>query len=190
MSLALTAGPLVEPVSVAEAKAHLRVDTAAEDLLISSLILTSRLHIEVALGLALITQSWRLTLDAWPPGDAIPLPLHPVIEVGAVTYRSAAGTEATLPASAYLLDPGPPARIVRAAPNWPATTGPAHTVSIAFTAGFGPSAADIPAPIRQAMLLLVAHWYEHRDPVEIGHPSAAIPEAVSALLAPYRRPRL
>ncbi|MGQ4827910.1 head-tail connector protein, partial [Enterococcus faecalis] len=89
--------------------------------------------------LALVTQSWRLTLDAWPPGDAIALPLHPATAVTGITYRSAAGAETVLPSMAYLLDPGPPGRVVRREPNWPAVTGPANAVSIAFTAGFGPS---------------------------------------------------
>lgn len=57
MALVLTNGPSVEPVSVSEAKAHLRIDGAEEDVLLASLILTSRLHVEAALGLALIDQT-------------------------------------------------------------------------------------------------------------------------------------
>lgn len=68
MPLILTDGPAVEPVTLAEAKAHLRVDGTAEDTLIGSLIVTSRLHVEAAMGLALVTQSWSVFLDAWPPG--------------------------------------------------------------------------------------------------------------------------
>ncbi|HWK38638.1 MAG TPA: head-tail connector protein, partial [Hyphomicrobium sp.] len=75
MALVITSAPAVEPVTVSEAKAHLRVDGTAEDTLIGSLILTSRLHIEAALGLALMTQSWRLSLDAWPNGRELELPL-------------------------------------------------------------------------------------------------------------------
>ena len=84
MPLVLTAGPAVEPVTLAEAKAHLRVDGTAEDTLIASLIVTSRLHVEAAVGLALITQSWSYFLDAWPPGPALKLPLRPVQSIAAV----------------------------------------------------------------------------------------------------------
>jgi uncharacterized phiE125 gp8 family phage protein len=63
-------------------------------------------------------------------------------------------------------------------------------IEIAFTAGYGAAASDVPAPIRQALLLLVAHWYEHRDPIEIGTDATIIPAAVSELLQPYRVRRL
>lgn len=190
MALVLTAGPLAEPITLAEAKAHLRIDTMDEDILISSLILTSRLHIEAALGLALITQYWQLQLNAFPKGNAIPLPIHPVNAITAVRTIAADGTVTTLSPSATLLDTGPPARVVRTGPAWPAVTAAANGLAVSFSAGFGPTAAAVPAPIRQAMLLLVTHWYEHRDPIEIGEPETAIPKAVSDLLAPYRRSRL
>ena len=89
MALVLTSGPAIEPVTLAEAKAHLRVDGSAEDTLIASLIITSRLHIEAALGLALITQSWSYFLDAWPPGNQLALPLRPVQSIAAVKLYAA-----------------------------------------------------------------------------------------------------
>lgn len=88
MALMLTAAPGVEPVTLAEAKAHLRREQTNEDVLIGSLIVTSRLHVEAALALALITQSWRLLLDRWPSGDAVELPLSPLQAVGAVRVKA------------------------------------------------------------------------------------------------------
>lgn len=191
MALILTGGPATEPVSVAEAKAHLRVDGSAEDVLISSLILTSRLHIEAALGLALITQSWTLALDAWPRGASVALPLRPVQAVTAVRVLASDGTPVTLSSSDYALEgKGLPPRLVRTGLTWPVPGRVASGIEIAFTAGFGPLAADVPAPIRHALLLLIAHWYEHRDPIEIGSVDSNIPMAVSDLLTPYRVPRL
>ena len=190
MALALVTPPALEPIALADAKAHLRVDGTAEDILIGSLILTSRLHIEAALGLALITQSWQVTLDSFPPGPALTLPLQPVRAVTSIRTIAADGTTTPLPAAATQLDPGPPPRIVRTGASWPFITAATGGVVIAFTAGFGPSPTDVPQPIRQAMLMLVAHWYEHRDPIEIGQPDTAIPKAVSVLLTPYRGPRL
>ena len=190
MALVLTGGPATEPISVAEAKAHLRIDGTAEDILIASLILSARLHIEAALGLVLITQLWQLQLDAWPQGKAVVLPLNPVGTILSVRTIAADGTVTTLAPSATLLDPGPPPRVVRTAASWPQITAATNGIAIGFVAGFGPRAVDVPAPIRQAMLLLAAHWYEHRDPIEIGEPDTAIPKAVSDLLRPYRRPRL
>jgi uncharacterized phiE125 gp8 family phage protein len=63
-------------------------------------------------------------------------------------------------------------------------------IEIDFTAGFGASSASVPAPLKHALLLLTAHWYEHRDPVEIGSPAARIPDAVSDLIQPFRKIRL
>jgi len=191
MALVLTSGPLSEPVTVAEAKAHLRLDGSAEDLLIASLILTSRLHIEAALGLALITQGWRLILDRWPGWPEVPIPLRPIQSIASVSVLAADGTPETMPASGYILDQhGLPPRLIRTGTSWPGPGRLAAGIEIGFTAGYGAAASDVPAPIRQALLMLVAHWYEHRDPIEIGSPVIAIPSAVSELLAPYREARL
>jgi uncharacterized phiE125 gp8 family phage protein len=190
MALVLTGGPTSEPITIAEAKAHLRLDDTTQDILISSLILTSRLHIEVALGLALIQQSWRLTLHTGKGASALPqavtLPLSPIMTLVDVRATQLDGTTSTLAPLAYRLDQGQPVRVMAAGASWPS----AETLSFLFVAGFGPTAADVPAPIRHALLLLVAHWYEHRDPIEIGCSETAIPQAVSSLLHPFRRPRL
>ena len=43
-----------------------------------------------------------------------------------------------------------------------------NAFEVAFTAGYGDEASDVPAPIRHALKLLVAHWFEHREPVVVG----------------------
>ena len=78
MALTLIAGPDDEPVSVAAAKAHLRVDAGDEDGLIASLITTARLQVEAAFGLALITQTWTWSIGCWPRSGRVALPLRPV----------------------------------------------------------------------------------------------------------------
>jgi uncharacterized phiE125 gp8 family phage protein len=192
MPLILTSGPAVEPVALAEAKAHLRVDGSAEDTLIASLIVTSRLHVEAAIGLALIAQSWSWYIDAWPPGPALKLPLRPVQSVAAVRLYDESAAATSLDPAAYFLDgAGVPPRLVRhGALAWPKPGRIANGIEIAFTAGYGSAAADVPAPIRQAILLLVAHWYEHRSPLEDGVHAEPLPDMVSELLAPYRIGRL
>jgi uncharacterized phiE125 gp8 family phage protein len=191
MALVLTSAPAVEPVSLAEAKAHLRVDLADDDALIANLITTARLQIEAAFGLALITQSWSYRFDRWPDSAALVLPIRPVQSVATVKLTAADGSVTTLAADRYLVDgPSVPPRLVATAPPWPQPGLAAQGVEIAFTAGYGNVAANVPAPIRQAVLLLTAHWYEHREPAEPGASAARIPEPVSALLAPYRVVRL
>lgn len=190
MALTLMSGPAEEPVTVSEAKAHLRLDGSAEDVLIASLIVTSRLHVEAALGLALINQSWQLTLDRWPDGE-LRFPLRPIQNIASVTVYAADGTPDVVASQDYLLDgQALRPRLIPRDGKWPAPGRPANGIEIAFSAGIGGEAADIPQPIRHAILLLVAHWYEHRDPLEIGSAAAAVPAPVSDLLKPYREVRL
>ena len=73
---------------------------------------------------------------------------------------------------------------------WPKPGRIANGIEIAFTAGYGDAAADVPEPIRHAILLLVAHWHEHRSPFEVGHLAQPPPDMVAELLAPYRTMRL
>lgn len=194
MSLVLTAAPAVEPVSLAEAKAHLRVDSSAEDAFIQSLILTSRLHIEAALGLALVEQAWTWTFDAWPTEGGIAFPMRPVITVQSVKVVDAGISYASLDPARYVLDgDGNPARLLPATLPLPVPAIPAQGIEVVFTAGFGASASAVPAAIKQALLLLVAHWFENREPVVLGPRGTSatrIPDTVSELLAPFRTARL
>jgi uncharacterized phiE125 gp8 family phage protein len=191
MSLAMTSPPAVEPVTIDDAKTHMRVDGTAEDALIGSLVLTSRLHIESALSLALITQSWRLTLDRWPRGNHVDLPLTPLQAIDEINVKDAYGTSSIIPAEHYLVDlAARPGRVVwnKAVPPSPGL--PAKGIEIDFTAGFGATADSVPAPLKHAILMLTAHWYEHRDPREIGSDAVRVPGAVSELINPFRTIRL
>lgn len=191
MSLIQTAAPAVEPISLAEVKAQLRVDGTAEDAFIASLIVTSRLQIEAALGLALIAQEWRWTLDDWPRETSMSMPLRPISAIQSVEVKRVAGLTETISSSLYHLDGSAnPARLVLAATALPKPGVPAEGIAIRFTAGFGSTPGDTPAPIRHALMLLVAHWFENRDPVATGAGAMAIPETVASLLAPYRQVRL
>lgn len=191
MGLKLLSGPVSEPVSIDEVKAHLRVDGTSEDALIASLLLTSRLHIETALGLALMTQQWQLVMDTWTAGAIVKLGIAPVQSIIEIRTFDADGIATVVPATSYVLEAtGRPARIVAKDQGWPMPGRKAGGIQIDFVAGFGGVANAVPSPIRQALLLLVTHWYEHRDPIEIGAPATAVPQAVSHLLHPYRPVRV
>lgn len=190
MSLTLTGAPALEPVSLAEAKAQLRVDGNAEDAFITSLIITSRLQVEAILGLALVAQSWTWRLDAWPRHE-IDLPLRPVLAIDSIRVQRADLTFAPVAASEFSLDGnGMPARLLPIGAALPDPGVARLGIEIAFTAGFGSTAGEIPAPLRQAVLLLVAHWFEHREPIVAGATATRFPDAVIGLLEPYRVPRL
>ncbi len=190
MSLTMTGAPALEPVSLAEAKAHLRVDAATEDTFIASLITTSRLQVEAILGLALIQQSWTWRFDAWPR-NAVELPMRPLIGVASVRIQNSDLSFTTVTAANYILDPqGPPPRLVPVNTGFPKPGVAALGIEIQFSAGFGVAATDVPAPLRQAILLLTAHWYENREPVIAGATAATFPDAVIGLIEPYRMRRL
>ena len=184
--LKLSIAPDIEPISLAEAKAHLRLDTDAEDDQLARLIQSARVHVEAFTGLALIAQVWTWTLGRWPPGP-LALPLNPVAAIDRVRSATAAGVFTALDASALWLDADPVRpRLVPAGPL-PAPSVSTDGIEIVFTAGFGPLPKDVPAPIRQALLLIVADWFDNRAP----DPGAITrSDAVATLLAPWRRPLL
>lgn len=192
MPLILTSPPAAEPVTLAEAKALLRIDHADEDALISSLTLAARMHLERVLSLAMISQGWSLMLDRWPAGP-VSLTLLPVVAVTAVTVFDADGTPQAIPPGDIELDTASrPARLARKSTvvTWPAPGRAVNGIEIAFSAGFGAAGASVPEPLRQAVLRLAADWYEQRTSVEVTDTSLPLPTAVASLVSPYRARRI
>jgi uncharacterized phiE125 gp8 family phage protein len=181
-------GPAVEPLSLTEAKRVLRIDHADDDAVVASLIKAARQRIESRTGRALITQGWRIVMDAWPWGGRVALPVMPAQAVTAVRVFDALGVAQTFMPPVYRLVPGtePPLLDVSAVP----APGKARDgIEIDVTAGYGPAASDVPEPLRQAMRLMVAHAYaavgaDGRKPVE------PEPAEIRDLIAPYRLGRL
>jgi uncharacterized phiE125 gp8 family phage protein len=194
MSAALITPPAIEPVTLAEAKAHLRLPPEAgdEDDLIGALVVAARIHVERVTRLMLIAQTWRLYLDDWPANGIVTLRLNPVIAVGAVTVYDRAGLPSVLPSTAYTVDAvSRPARLVLATPGGVARPGrAANGVEIDVTAGFGASGIDVPQPLRLAIMMLATRWYEARDGSFVDSVPADIADALAALIAPYRVVRL
>ena len=193
MALVPINGPAVEPVSLAEAKAHLRVSGTSEDLLIASLITAARVHLELALSCAFITQTWSWFLDGWPQRMRLELPLGPARSISAIRVLTAGDVITTMPAQSYLLTgrARPPRLTLKERGHW-SNGGPqpaygADGIEIEFIAGFGDAPADVPAPLRLALLLLIAHWFEQRAPIEVGRGGTELPPMIAELTAPYRQ---
>ncbi len=192
MALVLTTGPALEPVSLSEVKLHLRVDHGDEDQLIASLITAARIHLETMLGLVFITQHWSLFLDEWPQSSSVVLPLSPVQSITRLTLYDESDGAGVINPSNYFLDAlSQPARLIwRGSTTRPWPERHFNGIEIALTAGFGAAASDVPQPLRQAVRLLVAHWYERRDPVGLGDEGGDIPQMVMMLTNAYRRVQL
>lgn len=192
MALVRTGAPAAPALSLTDAKAHLRVDGADDDALIGSLIETATAHVERAWGVALITQSWTVVRDGWPDTWLVELPMSPIQAVQSVTTYDADGAAAVFDPAHYFADTAsnPPRLVLGGTAPWPRPGRRANGIEVAVTAGFGDAASDIPQPVRQALLLLVAHWYENREPADLASGLESVPGTVAGLLAPYRPVRL
>lgn len=184
MSLTLVTAPAVEPISLAEAKLHLRVDVDDENGLIQGLIVAARQYAETYTGRAFLQQTWDQTRDAFPCGVWL-LPLPPVTSVTSITYLDTAGASQTWDSANYLTDfpSGPHAAKARITPaygvSYPSTYGVMRAVTVRFVAGYGTTPASVPPTLALAVKTLITHWYER--PTE-----RAVPEVVDALLWPFK----
>lgn len=187
MTLKLIAAPGEEPVTLAEAKVHLRCGDD-EDALIGVLIQAAREQAEHLLGRALITQTWERVIDAFPACE-IELGMPPVASLASIIYVDEAGASQTLDSASYTLDadtlPGwalPSSDAV----VWPSTLDTANAVRVRFTCGYG-AAAAVPAAIKSWMLLRIGTLYKVREEVVAGRSLAELPGGyVDRLLDPYR----
>ena len=179
MKRILLEGPAVEPVLLPEAKAHLRLDGDAEDDLLGALIAAARVAVETEIRRVLIAQSWRAVVDEWPE-DGIILPVVPAISVEEVRALDSEGAATVLDSEEYEFDAADGSVVLDPVSG-------AARYEIDFTAGYGTSGVDVPQPLRQAIRLLVTHWYEHRSAVVLSDREGALPLGYRELVAPYRR---
>lgn len=195
MGLSLVTGPALDPVSLAEAKAHCRVFISDDDGLIAGYVLAARQYLEEITGRALISQTWDYTIDEdWPwvidenfrHRRLIRLPKAPLVSVTSISYVDAAGATQTLAPSEYVVDTSNLGGICAAyGVTWPAVRCQPNAITVRFVTGHGSNPGGIPEPLRQAILLLVSHWYENREAVT-ATAMTDLPMGVAALIAPYR----
>lgn len=200
--------PVSGPLSLAQAKEHLRIVGTSEDSLITGYLWAAIKYVEEATARALLPSTWRQRLDRFPlasidapwrqagdrwPGVAaypgwasgsIQLLRNPAIALTALSYLDNAGTAQMVDVATLLLAADQePARVSPApATSWPINVLPRPgAVSITYTAGYATN-TDIPAYIVQAAYLMLGHWYENREAVAVGVVPAVIPMAAEALI--------
>jgi uncharacterized phiE125 gp8 family phage protein len=191
-SLTRQTAPAVEPVTLAEAKAHCRIDSTADDAYVASLITAAREWCEQYLDRTLVHTQWVMRFDTFPPDGThdIELPRPPMALAGtatavALTFTFENGTTSTYSTASYRVDRHSTPGTVKTlyGQTWPPHLQDDNAISVTWWGGYGASGTDVPAAIRHAILMLVSHWYETRGAtVSTGAVPQDVPFGVSSLL--------
>jgi uncharacterized phiE125 gp8 family phage protein len=194
-SLTVETAPAVEPVTLTEAKQHLRVDIDDDDTYIEALIVAARQYAEEYLDRALISQQLAVRMDTFPYEFELPRPpmaTSGTLTTTAVTYAldpgsasTAVPTTTTLSTSQYRVDRDDTPGRIRTVYNgtWPSHLSDPNAVTVTWWGGYGSSTSDVPQAIRNAILMIVAHLYESRQAaVATGAVPQDVPFGVKALL--------
>lgn len=191
MNLKIITAPTIEPLTLTEAKAHLRVTSTADDTLITTLIKVARQQCENFTGRALASATFELIMDSFPNGN-IELPMTPVESVTSIKYKDSDNVETTWSSAEYIFYNSEPA-VINLAYNksYPTFTPyPIGAVKIRFVAGYKLSGTDasliIPEVIKQALLLQISTLYENRENIIIGQTVAEMTFGTKSLLYPYK----
>lgn len=205
MPMQLITPPAAEPVSLAEAKLHLRVDFDEDDALIQALISAARQAAEMLTQRQLVTARWRMVLDSFtgcglmgvPAGQTFTLPAHailipksPLQSVVEICYLDMAGVSQVMPSDHYTVDKAcEPGRITPVFGQiWPIALPQIGAVSVIFDAGYG-SAADVPEGLKSWIKLRLGSLYAHREEVASMARGRIDPlPFVDGLLDPYKVP--
>jgi uncharacterized phiE125 gp8 family phage protein len=189
MLLSLATPPAAYPVTVAEAKAHLRIEHALDDTYIETLIKAVTAELDGRQGLlrrALITQTWDYSLPWFPVVRRICVPMPPLQSVTSVKYFDANNVEQTFSSDNYEIIAQDEQGYIalKQSASWPGTYEREAAVTIRFVAGYGADGSAVPANVRAAMLLRIGELYANRgDEATSGDMSVT----VKRLLNPSRR---
>jgi uncharacterized phiE125 gp8 family phage protein len=185
MELIQTVAPASEPLTLAEAKLHLRVEHTGDDSLITALIVAARQQAEALTARSLITQQWRQDLEDFAELDKdngiscdgrIRLQCPPLASVQGITYLDTDGVRQTLDASAYQVVTGGGYVMPDYGTTWPSCRMQPGSVQISYTAGYG-AASAVPQPIKAWMLLAIGAWYTQREALIAGISISELPRA-------------
>ncbi|MFQ5625593.1 MAG: head-tail connector protein [Methyloligellaceae bacterium] len=187
MGYVLKTAPAAEPLTVAEAKSHMRIDTADEDTLLGFYIEAARREVEKISGRDLITQTWQLKLNGFPgAAGEILLQRAPFSSLTSITYTDEDGNPQTMSSSNYEVDSSNHFARVKPIDGeiWPTTaTNTYNVVVIEFVTGFGSVGSDVPETYRHAMRLLLSHWNENREATVRGATIKETPIGLHAILS-------
>lgn len=183
MARVLVSAAAGEPVTADQLLDWLRVTDTAEIPVIDAMAQAAREFVETYTGRQLLTATWRQTWPGFSP--RLHLRPNPVQSLTAVTYYDSNETLQTIATGDVLLNSDTEPAVIEHSDVWPATDDRAGAVSVAFKAGYGDDAGDVPAPLLTAIKMLVGHQYENREAVTVTQ-LYAVPIGVRELLNAYR----
>jgi len=176
--------PTLDPVSLAELKARIRVDSSDDDTVISAYLrgAVARIDGPAGIGYALMSQTWEYTLDAFP--SVIYLPGAPVVSVTSIKYYDVDNVLQTLDSADYRLDIGTDCARIESVDSWPGIYTRFGAVIVEYVLGVADS-VDLPADLVDAVCLMVAHRCEERQIT--GMPQTATPFGYESIINEYKR---
>lgn len=193
MALTRVIAPTDEPLTLDEVREHLRIVGTDQDNYLARLIAAARSRAERITKRALITQTWRVTVDEFP--EWFNIPKAPLQSVLSINYLDSDGATVALYDSSspqvgiadFVIDTeSDPARVLLAyGITWPTPVVQANAVSLTFEAGYGDHAEDVPEDLRLAMLLMIGHWFENRESVS-EEDYKDVPQSAMWILEDYR----
>lgn len=208
IGLTRTVAPTASLLTVAQVKAHCRIDTTADDALIPTYIQAATEHCEMDCGRSFLTQTWVLSLPRFDHhihvpqwcGATIPfywdlapqkricfLPRPPLQSVTSVVYTDESGVSRTLDPSQYIVDTYGQFGSIRPVQQWPRTRmDDPSAVVVTFVAGYGATPASVPASVQMAVTLCAAFMYENREPIVSGVTVTPMPLGIREWLDPIR----
>lgn len=161
MNLRIITQPTTEPVSIETLKAHLRIDSNVDDVLLAAYLKSAR---ELGEGLArraFITQTLELYLDTWPCNGMVKLPRPPLQSVVSVKYKDENGVESTW--TNYIVDERTEPGVIYFKTVPSTALYESGAIAVRFVAGYGDTPSAVPGVFAQGILLTVSHWYENRE---------------------------
>lgn len=189
MSITLITPPAIEPLTVQEAKEHLRVSGSSEDAYIAGRIKDARSFVEDFTGRALLTQAWEANFDGFPCSRVLRLEVAPLIQVTSFKYKGYDLNAVDVPAQNYTVQTKKtPGQItLKYGYVWPITAYEPEVVTVQYLAGYGTSPKSVPGALIDGLLFMLGHLYANREAVITGVRAQAInvPQTLETMLNPY-----
>jgi uncharacterized phiE125 gp8 family phage protein len=182
-----------EALPVEDFKAHLRLGTSfgqetTQNEVLAGFLRAAMSAIEARTGKILITRNFSWSVTGWRDSDAQVLPVAPVTMVTGVSLVDREGTQSDLPGERYWLERDSQRPRLRAVGTSLPSIPQNGSAVIEFEAGFGPLWSDLPADLKQAVMLLATHYYEYRNETTLD--DGCMPFGVSSLIERYKTMRL